>query len=450
MNNFTSIVRNKFVSTVNEYSMLDDSSVVVIGFSGGADSVCLIHLLKSFEDKFGYKTIAAHLNHGIRGDEALRDAEYCKEFCDAFNIPFYLKTVDCVKEAELSGESVEECGRRIRYSFFNSLCDENSKVATAHNLNDNVETVIFNLARGTALKGAGGISTVRANIIRPIINCTREEIEGYCNENELKFVTDSTNLCDEYTRNKIRHNIIPVLTAVNSSALNNINSFSINSRQVFSFVYEYSSNILDNAEINDGIYDIEILLKEHIAVVKECIVQAYANFCKQSLPSSKVDLIYDLLKNKGRIQLFGNIYAEAIKNHFRFFIKDTAYCSSRVKIDLIDDSIVEFNGYNLTFSKCNCLKNVNKRLLDNSIDCDKIDGSLFLRGRREGDSFTFYNRNVTKTLKKLFNELSVPIEERDKIPVLCDNSGVVWVYNVGTNSRCRVDNNSKNIFVCEG
>ncbi len=450
MNNFTSVVRNKFVSALNEYSMLADSSEVVVGFSGGADSVCLIHLLKSFEDEFGYKTIAAHLNHGIRGDEALRDAEYCKDFCNKLDVPFNIKTVDCVKEAELSSESVEECGRRIRYAFFDSLCGKQSRIATAHNLNDNVETVIFNLARGTALKGAGGISAVRGNIIRPIINCTREEIEGYCNENGLGFVIDSTNLCDDYTRNKIRHNVLPVLTEVNSSALNNINSFSNNSRQIYSFIYEYSSKVLDNATINDGVYDVEFLLKEHIAVVKECIVQAYANFCKQSLPSSKVDLIYDLLKNKGRIQLFGNIYAEAIKNHFRFFMKDTASCGETIEVDLNNDLSTEFNGYSLTFTKNKSSKKVNKRLLDNSIDCDKIDGSLFLRGRREGDSFTFYNRNVTKTLKKLFNELSVPIEERDKIPVLCDNSGVVWVYNVGTNARCRVDNNSKNIFVCGG
>ena len=222
MNNYTLALKNKVMKAIDDYSMLRGASKVVVGFSGGADSVCLLHILSKLRNEIGFEIIGAHVNHGIRGDEALRDADFAQDFCKQLGVAFKLLNVDCVSKAREMGVSVEECGRLLRYDFFYSLADCNTRIATAHNSNDNTETVLFNLARGSSVKGVGGIPPVRGNIIRPLIYCARKEIEGYSRENNLQFVTDSTNLCDDYTRNKIRHKILPVLEEINPEAVSNV------------------------------------------------------------------------------------------------------------------------------------------------------------------------------------------------------------------------------------
>ncbi len=452
MNDYTLIVKNKFLSALNEYAPNDGFGTVVVGFSGGADSVCLLHLFYSFRSDLSLDVIAAHINHGIRGQEAFDDAEFCRNFSRNLQIPFEYLEVDCVASAKSKGISVEECGREIRYDFFNSLCtDDSYTIATAHNANDNAETILFNLSRGAGLKGVCGIPSVRGNIIRPLIYCTRQEIEGYCHENGLSFVTDSTNLCDDYTRNKIRHNVLPVLGEVNSAAVKNISSFSTKVSSVCDFMEKTAQKALKDAVLQDGYYSCEYLLSLHNAVLSECIILLFSYFSQRRLDTEKVISIIGLLSSGGRIQIYSNIYAEVIKNKFRFFEYDTDSGDSELYLEDFDNKCIPFNGYNVKVTKYgNNLKKVNKNVLDNSVDCDKIVGSLKIRTRSEGDKFSLYHRKVTKSLKKLFNELSVPVEERDRIPVLCDDIGVVWVYSLGTDSRCRINEDSCNIIFIGG
>lgn len=453
MNDFSSIVKNKFVSAINGYSMLDGATRIVVGFSGGADSVCLLHLLKSFEGTYSYTVIAAHLNHGIRGDEAMRDQTFCKDFCKEYNVPFYIKEIDCISLAKERNETVEECGRAERYGFFSSLCEnEGFKIATAHNSNDNAETVLFNLCRGTALKGVSGIPPVRDNIIRPVLFCSREEIEGYCRENGLEYVTDSTNLSYEYTRNNIRHNVLPALKSVNSAYLQKITEFSLYAADISSYLKESAFKCLSEARLSDGVYDSDQLLSLDTALCRECIVVAFSQFSDTSLDRQKIHSIYNLLSQKGRVQIYGNIYAEVLKNKFRFFRLEDDNKQDRVDItDLSRPFRITYNGYELEISEyTDYSKKINKKILDNLIDYDKIKGNIFLGTRSEGDRFTFYDRKVSKTLKKLFNETGVPLEERDRLPVLYDDEGVIWIFGVGTNARCRVNDNATNIIFVTG
>jgi tRNA(Ile)-lysidine synthase len=452
MNDFTLIVKNKFLSALNEYSMTDGVSHIVVGFSGGADSLCLLHLLNGVKNDFGFNIVAAHVNHGIRGDEAVKDADFCADFCKTQGIEFKLLEADCVALAEENGQSVEECGRQIRYEFFNSLCQNDAyRIATAHNANDNAETLLFNLARGTGLKGASGIPRVRGNIIRPIIFCTRDEIEGYCTENNLYFVTDSTNLCDEYTRNKIRHNALPVLAEVNSGAIKNITAFTEYTNEVCDLLSGMTQSAIKEAHISNDYYNADFLSSLHTVVKTECIIELFKRISDETLDRQKVKAVADLLLKKGRIQIYGNIYAECIKNEFRFFRNDNISNYEEIIVDFNHYSELVFNGYTINVTEYdNNLKIVNKNILDNLIDCDRIVGHLKLRTRREGDKITLINRKVSKSLKKLFNEKAIPLEERNKIPVLCDDCGVVWVYGVGTDNRVKVNNNSSNIIFVGG
>ena len=449
MNDISQVVKNKIMSALKEYSMLDNTSKVVVGFSGGADSLCLLHFLNQYKDELSINVEAAHINHGIRGDEAQRDAVFAEKFCKSNNIAFHLLEVDCVAEAEKSNESLEECGRRIRYGFFESLCDDKTKIATAHNCNDNAETVVFNIVRGASFNGACGIPPKRDNIIRPLIYCTRDEIEGYCQLNNLQYVTDSTNLSCDYTRNKIRHLIIPVMNQINSAALSNITSFSSSAKDITSFINNEANNALMCAKKDENIYDVTSLLKYDKVVIKQAIMLAFRKFCNKSLDSTKIDKIYQLLLQPGRLQLFGDIYVEVVKKQIRFFKLNQSVDFPDV---IIESLPFYFNNdfCCINISEYKNSEKINKMLLDNLIDCDKIVGNICLRTRREGDKFKHPRRKVTKTLKKLFNELNIPVEMRDSLPVLCDDQGVIWVYSVGVDYRCCVDDKSSNIIFVRG
>ena len=449
MNKFSLVVKQKAFKVLEEYGMLKSCSTVVVGFSGGADSVCLLHLLNSCCNELNVNIVAAHVNHGIRGAEAKRDADFARTFCEKNNISFNLLDVDCPALAEKNGESLEECGRRIRYEFFNNLCDSYTRIATAHNSNDNAETILFNIIRGTGLKGACGIPPVRDNIIRPLILCSRDEIEGYCKENQLEYVTDSTNLSDDYTRNKIRHIIIPAMENINSGAVSNITSFGSKLKEAEEYLFLNSSELLQRARIDEVYYDADILLKADKAVTKQALITAFRDFSGKTVNSQKVDILYNLLLEKGRVQLYGEIHAEVLKNRFRFFKKTYAEKEKAVSVTEIPFEH-SFFGYSVKISQyTKYSKKFNKKLLDNLADCDKIDGCLYLRTRCPGDKFTFYDRKVTKSLKKLFNEMKIPVEMRDEIPILCDDTGIVWVYGVGVNSRCRIEDTTGNI-ICLG
>lgn len=450
MNNFTSIVRNKALKAIADHSMLCDTRRIVVGFSGGADSVCLLHMLDSLKGELGFALMGAHVNHGIRGDEALRDSDFAQRFCQKLGVEFRLLNIDCVSLSAESGESLEVCGRNERYKFFQSLAGEGVKIATAHNANDNAETVLFNIARGSTIKGGGGIPPVRDAIIRPLIYCTRKEIEGYCEENGLEYVTDSTNLSDDYTRNKIRHMVLPVLEEINSESISNFTYFSSNAREVSNYIKREALRALDYARGTGCDYFVGALLDFDDVIVREALVTLFHDLTDKTLERKKLDELMVLLNGSGRMQVYGDIFAEVIKGKFRFFINDKRTVPDAVGVDKIPFEAV-FGEYLIkTEAITESSEKFNKKVLDNLIDCDKIVGKVFLRTRVVGDKISLHNRGVTKSLKKLFNEMNIPVEKRDFIPVLCDDVGVVWVYSVGVDARCHVDADSSNIIFIGG
>lgn len=440
-----------FKAFTEKHGMFHKGDSIVVGVSGGADSVCLLHLLNRYREEYGYSLIAVHVNHGIRGEEANRDAVFTENFCRKLGVPFRLFTVDCPAEAARTKEGLEECGRRLRYECFSAaVSGENVKIATAHNANDNAETVLFNMARGSSLKGVCGIPTVRGNIIRPLLFASRSEIEAYCENNSLSFVTDSTNLQDDYARNKIRHRVIPVLKEINSDSVEAVSRLSADAKECFDYISSEAEKQLETCRIDDGVYFAENLSELHSAVKKAAIVKLVFDCSGKVCDSFAVERIVNLLRDEGTLQVFSNCFV-SVKNGRLTVFRDGTDSLPKSTEEYVVDSFpcrIDFGNYTVSVEKCS--KKIHENLLDNQIDCDKLKGTLILRSRRAGDVFTLPHRKVTKSLKKLFNEADIPVAERDILPVLCDGNGVVWIYGFGVNAHCCADESSKNIILLGG
>lgn len=448
----------EFIKECKEYiiknSMLPDNvSTVVAGLSGGADSVCLLSVLNSLKNDFGFNLIAVHVNHGIRGEEAKRDQDFSENYCKKLGIPFKIFSYDCPSEAKKTGEGLEECGRRLRYQSFNSVCrGGNYRIATAHNANDNAETVLFNISRGSSLKGACGIPSVRDNIIRPVLFASREQIEKFCNDNSLEYITDSTNISDDYSRNKIRHSVLPVLSEINSGAISSFTRFSQNAKDDSDYLEKIACKSYNESIISKNEFDLSYLKELDVAVLKRVICKITENFCGRIPDYAKIKEIINLFFEGGKIQVFGNCYLKVNNDKLLVFDNDIIIEEIPGPVFLNNAEFeLKFGNYTLKSEKYTiCSKKINRFVLDNLIDYDKIIGVPVLRTRIDGDTFTFAGRNVTKSLKKLFNESKIPVSQRSFLPIISDDKGVIWIFGFGTVKRCRVTEKSENIYFLKG
>ena len=205
-------MKNKVIETIKKYGLIQAKDKIVLGVSGGPDSITMLDILRQIQEEFDFEIVVAHINHMIR-KEAIQDEEYVKKYCENNSIEFFVKRIDVMSVANNRKIGTEEAGRFVRYDFFDEVLKQtgSNKIAIAHNKNDKVETIIMHLLRGSGLSGLKGIEPIRENVIRPLIECERKEIEKYCDENRLEPRIDKTNFENDYTRNKIRNIVIPYI-----------------------------------------------------------------------------------------------------------------------------------------------------------------------------------------------------------------------------------------------
>lgn len=423
----------KVLEAVARFDMLKNAQHITVALSGGADSMALLDVLLNLKDKLNIgKISAAHFNHQIRGDEALRDQEFVESYCTAKGIDCYIGCADVPAFAKQQGLGTELAARKLRYEFFESL--DTDLIATAHTASDNIETVLFNLTRGTALSGLCGIPPMRDKYIRPLILCTREDIENYCRQNGIFFVTDSTNLSDDYTRNKIRHNITPVLKSINSSVENAVMRMTASLREDEDFIGNIANQKYNELLCEDGLLldGFELL---HSAVAKR-IVAKFCNDVKLDVDNFHINAIYDICKSGGKTSLPQDKSAMVREGVLMITDSKAQYENIEFSVDIIktDNDLFEKN------------QKIHNLLLKNVLDCDKIIGKLVIRTRQIGDSVRLKNKNGTKTLKKLFCEYKIPLCERENLPVICDDQGIVWIHKIGVAERCAADEKSTSIY----
>lgn len=427
--------------------MFEGSKSVTVALSGGADSVALLKALLELKDEYGLLITAAHLNHSLRGDESDGDEEFVKDLCEHLGVSLFCEKADINREAEMSGESIELAARRVRYEFLERVSV--GLIATAHTADDNIETVLFNMARGTGLRGLCGIPPIRGKIVRPLIFVTRRQVEDYCAANNLQYRTDSSNLSDVYARNKIRHNAVPTLLEINSAAVKNVSALSEHLRQDESLLQSMSNQAFSYCCKNGGL-DAALLLSQHPALQCRLVQKLAESQIGLKIEHIHIDAVLRMLKSTTTRQSVKNDCFAVVQNGILKFM------APRSPVENFDREVFQFpfcaNGYVLnavSMENFEKVRNVNNLSIENVIDCDKICGRLRLRNRLPGDKIRLAGRGCTKTFKNLFNERGLEQEVRDGLPVLSDDEGVLWLAGFGVDERVAVDMSTKNVIVIQ-
>lgn len=450
----------KVRDTIHKYRMLEAGDSIVAGVSGGADSVAMLHVLLSLCDEFALNITAAHLNHKLRGDESERDEHFVKDLCKRLKVRLAVESADIAALAKSRRLSIEEAGREARYAFFSRCCSGKNacdggtmygvKIAVAHSLGDSVETMLLNLARGTGLRGLSGIPPKRDNIIRPLIECERAEIEAYCAENGIGFITDSTNFSDDFARNRIRRHAIPALLSVNEG------------------FWCHAANTLEvlrsDADFLDSLAESEISVsrERYLSLPKSMRYRILSKMLsKHQIPIDKARLarLDSLVKEGiGAEQLTEEYFFKTDKSGFAVIQAQKRighFCvpvsvpenGEQLEIDVFSDKKLRL--INTDYE--NCEENIKyiAKGLKNALDCVKISGSLVLRQKLPADSVRLVGRNCTKTLRKLFQERKLTTGQRERLFVLADDSGIVWVEGFGVTERVEVSEKTKRILILE-
>ena len=424
-------MNNLVVHTIEKYDMLQNGDKVIVALSGGADSATLLDILNAIKEKYNLTIYLAHVNHGLRGEEADCDENFCRELSRKYNAEIFVKKADVRSLAKELKISEELCGRNVRYSFFDELADKfDAKIATAHTASDNAETLLFNIARGSSVAGVASIPPIRGRIIRPLIEVTRIQIEQYCSEHNLDYVTDSTNLTDDYTRNNIRHNIIPLLAQMNPRFEESAMRLSESAREVTGYLNLQTEKAINECETEYG-YDCKTLLKNDIAIQKNAIVLLCKKHINKTLESKHIELILEIIKNGGAVNLTDKHKVVSKQGVLRFVTNE---CNADFKeIELIREVTFEYGGKVY-------------RIVNNN--ADKENKNPVIRTRKSGDTFTYFKRNITKPLRKVLNEQKIPSEIRDSLLVVEKDSIILWCEGIGYSEQ-GIDFSSENKFKIE-
>ena len=418
----------------HELSGLGASEPILLALSGGADSSALLELLAAYCRECGAMLYAAHVDHKIRPGEHERDRRFCEALAKKYGVKLFTLEADLPKIAAESGESLETAARRVRYRFFAEIMAENGIkiLATAHNADDNLETMIFNLARGAGLRGTCGIPPVRSFeggfIVRPILEAEKAEILEFCRERALEFVTDSTNADDSYSRNRIRLRVISELRRINPAAARSATRFSASAALDLDFIEKSAAELVES----DGSVKLSSLLSAHPALSRHALSIAFSRVSDASLEGVHIDALLELCnggKGFSSISLPGNLCARIENRYLRFLpdkIEKNEVGFPEIKLSAGKNTL---DRHILLYVECEKGKNIYKSATRMSIASAKIKGGLVARPRRAGDRIL--QNGMHKDLRKLMNEKKIPPELRSSLPVVLDDEGIIWVPYIG-------------------
>jgi tRNA(Ile)-lysidine synthase len=458
------ILEKKAILTMEKYKMVEEKDRILVGISGGPDSVALLYFLNSLKEKYKFEIFACHLNHSLR-NEAEKEEEFVKEFCKKIGIKIYTKKRDVLKYKNRYKLSLEEACRELRYKFFRNLAEriKATKLALAHTADDNIETVLLFLIRGCGKEGIKGILPVRSeknfSIIRPFIKIFRTEIEEYLKENNLSYCIDSSNFDKKFLRNKIRYELIPYLIRnYNPKIKEEILKFSEIENEENKFLEEISKKKYENILVEkkegevvlkrDKFENLNLSLKRRIlrtAIedVRKNLKDVNFNHIESMIEYIKgnreeklllpKDIFLKLEKDKIKISNSNKDSKTKIDYFYKFKIPGTLYLKETnmiLKAEILKEKKFYFNDKNVAY-----------------FDYEKIGNNfLFVRNRREKDKFSPYGIGKEVKLKSFLINQKIPKKERDLLPLILKDEEIIWVTGVRTSDKFLVEENTKKIL----
>ncbi len=400
---------SKVTAFIREHSMIAPGEHIVCALSGGADSVALFWALYLLREKLNFTLSAAHFNHGLRGQESQRDEDFARSLCEGYGVEFV-----CGREAVTAGEKgLEAAAREARYRFFETL---SGKIATAHTADDNAETLIMHLVRGTGLKGLGGIAPVRGAYIRPMLTVTRQDVLAFLDSYHLSYMEDSSNGEDDFLRNRIRHRVMPLLKAENPSLAQNLTQTALRLRQ---------DEVLISSLLEDTLPPVSALQTMPSALRRRYLT-GFLESCGVKEPEgAHIELLEKLVfsKNPSAQAYFpGNITVTRQYDKLLLAAPQGAWETQILPcpgmLSLPDGLTVQ-----CTPAQDTCL----------TWDCFTVysQGQMVVRPRQPGDRLRL--QGGSKSLKAIFVDKKIPRQEREALPVVADSKGVLGVYKIGAN-----------------
>ena len=410
-----------------KYNLIENNDNIVVGFSGGPDSVFLVEMLKKLQYFFNFKIYLVHINHLLRGEDADSDENFSFEYAKKNNLEIFIKRIPVKEIAKEVGKTLEEVGREERYKFFSEIYEKvgATKIATAHNKDDQIETFLFRLIRGTSLQGLEGIKIKNNNVIRPISEIYKKDILEYLNKNEIQYKIDKTNFENEFTRNSIRLDLIPFIEERYNAKFKD---------KIFSLIEEIRANNQNNSLNLEDFSDSENrILLEKIKLLsnfdRKNLLSLFLNKKNIEVNRNKIDEISSLIKSNGTKKIDLDKTYRIVKDYTHLYIedkkKDWVINNNITQLKIPSEQI--FDNFKITVNIVENLdipKQKNQYLLD-AIYNDIIE----VRYRKEGDRI-FLDEKHSKKIKEIFIDQKIPKDIRDRLPIFLYNNTIFWIYNV--------------------
>jgi len=439
-------MRDKFLKTIQENGLINKGDGIVIGVSGGPDSLSMLHLFSSIQEAYDLSLYAVHLNHGYRGAASDADAVFVKDICNAWKIPLFSFEINVEKCAQDLKTSFENAGRIERYKlFFKVMNAQNAqKIAVAQNRNDQAETVLMRLIRGSGIEGLMGIQYDRGDgVIRPLLDCTRVEIESYCEGHHLQARIDHTNNDTKYTRNKIRKDILTEMAILNPSVVDNLvrtSQLLKEENQLLKVVTEKKISEISHFVENQYTLDLEAFNECEVALKRRLL-----RTCIEILRGHLIDVTYDEIetiiqlavnKRTNSKKMYHSLTFEISYDKLVIYLGKKESKTESVELQIQEMTREEYDNYTLLPNEV-------------AIDKDKVRGSLKLEKRQAGDKFQPVGMFGQKKIKDYFIDLKIPRDDRDNVPIVKEEHEIVWVVGYRQDRRYIVEENTSTVLILQ-
>ncbi|MDL2281018.1 tRNA lysidine(34) synthetase TilS [Selenomonadales bacterium OttesenSCG-928-I06] len=464
-----STIIDKAKNFIKKHQLISPEDKILAACSGGCDSFALTHILATIQEEFNFQLFVANINHMLR-PESYEEALIVEKFCANLNIPYYHKAIDIKAFMKSSNKSLQEAARYKRYEYLNELAINLNinKIATGHHLDDQVETIILNILRGTGSSGLNGIKPISHNIIRPVLNLTRNETEEYCKENKITWCEDSSNFKTDYLRNKVRLELIPLLEdSYNPNIKENICRISEIVTAESNFIDESTLKYFDKLtdEKNSDIYlDIKQFKKLHLALQRNLIRKIIEKNIGSltGISFNYVESLINMALNSqiGSVFVIPNLLNVEKTYEKLIFYKDISKKTNRKNLNKSDDIFIEINVpgvtlfpelsleiHTITYPKENKPKADSfKPDFEATFDLDSVNLPLLVRTRKIGDRFKPLNMSGSKKLKDFFIDEKIPQKDRNSLPLVCDQDDILWIVGHRLSDKGKITSQTKNII----